>query len=291
MAVTGTRLSYFAAYRGTPEEVADTLEHGWTYRGQGFPPWQGRPRGSPCDSLPTKAFVYCIENHDQVGNRPRGERLEHLVSPAQFRAASMLLCLSPYPVLLFMGQEWAATTPFLYFTNHGGELGAAVSAGRSREFSWHAQEGRAGALPDPEAASTFGASKLRWEERHDLAHAAIVDLYQECLRERRELAREGAFGRGLWRVDVLGTVIALRYVVSDTERMLLVALDDSRISENTLPQALSAGTGAEWKVLIGSESHRFGGKGHSDRRDGWSLKGPAALWLEVSSKGALHASR
>jgi maltooligosyltrehalose trehalohydrolase len=290
VALTGSRLSYFSAYRGTPEDIADTVEHGWTYRGQPFPGWQGRPRGSECESLPTDAFVYCIENHDQVGNRPRGERLEQLVSPAQFRAASMLLCLSPYPVLLFMGQEWAATTPFLFFTDHGGELGAAVSAGRKREFSGFADDRQSGAIPDPEDPATFEASKLRWSERQDLAHAAVVELYQECLRERRELAREGAFERGLWRIDVYGTLIALRYVVSDTERMLLVALDGSRISAKTLPDALATGNDAEWRLLIGSESHRFGGKGHSYKEGGWSIEGPAAVWLEVSMKGALRGA-
>ena len=158
VALTGTRESYFAGYGGSAASLADTIRHGWSYRGQPYPAWGGRPRGEPADHLPPEAFVYCIENHDQVGNRALGERLEHLVTPAQFRMASMLLCLGPHPVLLFMGQDWAASSPFLFFSDHGGELGRLVSAGRRREF------GHNEAAPDPESPSTFEASKLSWDE-------------------------------------------------------------------------------------------------------------------------------
>ena len=289
VALTGTRKSYFSAYRGPPQDLADALANGWTFRGQSFPPWKGKGRGTACADLPPQAFVCCIENHDQVGNRPRGERLEQLVGAAQFRAASMLLCLSPYSVLLFMGQEWAATSPFLFFTDHGGELGAAVSQGRRREFSGHAEEGDSGAVPDPEASSTFERSKLRWEERQGARHAGTLDLYRTCLRERRALAAAGAFARGQWTALAFGPLLAVRYEVPGGERMLLVSLGSGRLSEAALPREASAGGEAEWRIMLGSEAERFGGKGHGDEEGRWSVEGPAAVLLELSTKGALHA--
>jgi maltooligosyltrehalose trehalohydrolase len=198
----------------------------------------------------------------------------------------MLLCLSPYPVLLFMGQDWASTSPFLFFSDHGGEVGAAVTAGRSREFHGHAGDGT---LPDPEAASTFEASKLRWEERDEDPHASVRELYRYCLRERQELSREGALARGQWCVFTFHSLVAIRYEVPGAERMLLFALDGSRIREHELPASISAGRDAEWRIILGSESEQFGGRGHATGDGGWAIAGPAALWLEVSMKGAAHA--
>ncbi len=278
VALTGTRRSYFAGYRGGVGDLADTLEHGWTYRGQPYAPWEGRPRGGPVRSRPTRSFVYCIENHDQIGNRARGERLEHLVSPAAFRAASMLLCLSPYAVLLFMGQEWAASTPFLFFTDHGGELGQAVSAGRKREFPGPADDGES-PVPDPEAESTFTASKLRWGERGEDEHARSIALYRDCLSARRHLTRAGAFDRDRWSVAAVGPVLGLRYRLPDGERMLLVTWGDAGISAADLPREFAPPVGGQWGVVLASGAPRFGGGARPLPRD-WAVPGPAALWLE-----------
>ncbi len=131
VALTGQRESYFGSFEGTPEECADILNHGWKYRGQHFPHW-GRRRGSPSQRIPPEKFVVCLSNHDQVGNRPLGDRLPQGFSAAAARAAAMLLCLCPYTPMLFMGQEWSAATPFLFFTDHEPELGGKIDAGRRR---------------------------------------------------------------------------------------------------------------------------------------------------------------
>ena len=117
VALTGERESYLRDFTGDTEELADTLANGWYYRGQPSPN-HGKERGTPCAQLPPPAFCYCISNHDQVGNRAFGERLTASCSPEAYRAASALLCLVPYTPLIFQGQEWAASTPFLYFTDH-----------------------------------------------------------------------------------------------------------------------------------------------------------------------------
>ena len=284
VAVTGTRQSYFAAYQGTPREIAETLEAGWTYRGQPFAPWQGRPRGSPSEHLPARAFVDCIENHDQIGNRALGERLEHLTSPALFRAASMLLCLGPYPVLVFMGQEWAASTPFLYFCNHGGDLGRQITEGRRRELADTRAAGDTRAIPDPEALSSFADSKLLWEERDRDLHAATLELYRECLRQRRELSSAGALEREHWSVHVSESFVAIRYRLPRGDRLLLVTFQEGHLVESALAGPLWPGPDATWRLILASESRRFGGPKEEAKGAGWRLDGPGALWLEAERR-------
>jgi maltooligosyltrehalose trehalohydrolase len=129
----------------------------------------------------------CLQNHDQIGNRACGERLHHQVDAAVWRAASVLLLMSAATPLVFMGQEWAASTPFLYFTDLGAELGRAVTEGRRREFRdfpEFADIRSCERIPDPQAPSTFERTQLRWDERAELPHASHLALYTELLRVR-----------------------------------------------------------------------------------------------------------
>jgi maltooligosyltrehalose trehalohydrolase len=127
--------------------------------------------------------VVCSQNHDQVGNRARGERLEHLVGPAAARIAALLVLTSPYVPLLFQGEEWAASSPFQYFTDHDAELGPLVTEGRRHEFAafgWKPED-----VPDPQDPATFERSKLRWEERAQPEHAEMLDWYRALIALRR----------------------------------------------------------------------------------------------------------
>jgi maltooligosyltrehalose trehalohydrolase len=225
VALTGTQEGYFAGYQGTSADIAATLEHGWFYRGQPYAAWKNKARGEDGGHLPARAFVTCIENHDQVGNRALGERLEHLVTMPAYRAAVVLLCLSPYPPLLFMGQEWAASTPFLFFTDHAGELGKQISRGRQNEFAAAGinQKLALHDIPDPQAYETFSRSKLRWEEAAQPAHAAVLALYQRCLAWRASWLREEATQRDAWRVAAHGGAIVLRYDCPGQPSRLLVS--------------------------------------------------------------------
>lgn len=186
--MTGERDGYYAAYEPAPAALAHAIERGWSYEGQAYAPW-GRPRGTSADALSPEQFVYCIENHDQAGNRAFGERLSQQVSVDAFCAASTLLLFLPMSPLLFMGQEWGASTPFLYFTQHDEELGALVSKGRREEFkSFRAfSDPKArDRIPDPQARATFESSKLKWRERGLPAHARVLRTVRELLRLRRE---------------------------------------------------------------------------------------------------------
>lgn len=261
--LTGVQEAYFKSYGGSSDEIADTLIHGWFYRGQPYPFWKGRPKGEATEHLPPGAFVFCIENHDQVGNRALGERLEHLIGPAAFRAASALLCLSPHPPLIFMGQEWSASSPFLYFTDHGGELGALVSEGRRKEFAAAGlnQGLKPEDVPDPQALSTFTRSKLAWDELRLSPHATVLALYRECLRHRAEWLQRVAADRTCWTAVALERAEAIRYRCMDTERLVVTSLKgDTRIGLWDHP-VLQPPAGCRWHLVFDSNSSWRDGDG------------------------------
>ena len=186
--VAGDSHGYYDDYEGTVEEIARTIRQGWLYTGQ--PSRRNSvPRGSDASRVRMQQSVICIQNHDQVGNRARGERLHHQVDLPTWRAASVLLLTSPMTPLLFMGQEWATSSPFLYFTDLEPGLGAAVTAGRRYEFRAFPEFSDPLArerIPDPQAVGTFESSKVRWEEIAHQPHASTLALYKRILALRRE---------------------------------------------------------------------------------------------------------
>ncbi len=186
--LAGDRDGYFQDYSGTTADIATTVRQGWFYCGQ-YSEYLERPRGSDPAGLGPEKFVICIQNHDQVGNRAFGDRLHHSVDAAAYRAASVLLLCSPETPLLFMGQEWACSSPFQFFTDHHEELGRQVTAGRRREFRRFAaftDPKIRETIPDPQARKTFENSRLDWGEREAEPHAAILRLYARLLKLRRE---------------------------------------------------------------------------------------------------------
>ena len=186
-ALAGDRDGYFQDYRGSTEDIAATARRGWFYCGQQSV-FLNRPRGSNPAGLAPAQFIICVQNHDQVGNRALGDRLHHTIDSAAFRAASALLLCSPQTPLLFMGQEWAAGTPFQFFTDHREDLGKLVTEGRRREFQRFkafADPQTRETIPDPQALETFLNSRLRWEELEADEHAATLRLYRDLLRLRR----------------------------------------------------------------------------------------------------------
>ena len=161
-AVAGDSHGYYEDFAGDATELAATIRQGWLYTGQPSRHMKG-PRGTDPSRVPMAASVVCLQNHDQVGNRAVGDRLHHTVDLAAWRAASVVLLTCPMTPLLFMGQEWAASSPFLYFTDLEPDLGRAVTEGRRREFKDFPSFAGAGEVPDPQAESTFAQSKLIWD--------------------------------------------------------------------------------------------------------------------------------
>ncbi|CAE6701450.1 malto-oligosyltrehalose trehalohydrolase [Xanthomonas arboricola] len=164
--LTGEEEGYYAAFADKPtEHLARVLGEGFAYQGEPDP--RGHVRGEPSGALPPHKFVVFAQNHDQIGNRARGERLSVLVSPQRLRAALALTTLTPMIPLFFMGEPWGATQPFLFFTDFGPPLDDAVREGRRREFAHFAafaDEAQRATIPDPNSHDTFAASRSPIED-------------------------------------------------------------------------------------------------------------------------------
>jgi maltooligosyltrehalose trehalohydrolase len=179
--LTGERHGYYEDF-GPLAEIAHALEHGWSYDGR-FSKHRGRRHGRRARGLDGSRFVVFLQNHDQVGNRARGERLEHVAGAARARIGAALILTSPFVPLLFQGEEWAASAPFQYFTAHPDEaLADAVREGRKREFAGFASQGE---VPDPQALETLSRSKLDWSEPAREPHASMLSWYRALIRLRR----------------------------------------------------------------------------------------------------------
>ncbi len=161
--LTGETGGYYADYADRPaERLARSLKEGFIYQGEPSPFRKGARRGEPSGDFPPTAFVLFLQNHDQIGNRPLGDRLTALASAPAVEAALALLLLCPQIPMLFMGEEDASTTPFLFFTDHHGELAKLVREGRKREFATFAAfAGQAPSIPDPNEEATFLSSISR----------------------------------------------------------------------------------------------------------------------------------
>ena len=226
-------------YRDFAEEhwgkFARALAEGFAYQGEPSPHAGGAPRGVPCGHLPPTAFVDFLQNHDQIGNRAFGERLITLAPRATVKALTAILLLSPHIPLLFMGEEWAETRPFAFFTDFHGALADTVREGRRREFrhftAFEDADMRA-RIPDPNLLSTFDSSKIDWSARDTpagrdwLAHVATLLATRHREVVPRLAAAPGHGGRVLaaddgliavdWRLD--GADLRLRANLTETPR-------------------------------------------------------------------------
>lgn len=178
--LTGEKAGYYQDF-GKLQQLATALNEGYVFQGEEFGFWK-KPRGTDASDVPLPANIICIQNHDQVGNRAKGERLTALCSFAQRQAAAALLLLAPHTPLIFMGQEWDETAPFLFFTSFTDPtLASAVRTGRREEFkdfAWNE-------VPDPQAAETFERSKLDWSRTQ--GENPTLDWYKALIKLRKEL--------------------------------------------------------------------------------------------------------
>jgi len=226
--LTGEQRGYYEDY-GSVADLAKALTDVYVYDGR-WSPSQQAVRGAPVGDLPRDRFVTCIQNHDQIGNRAKGERLEHLVGGDLARVAAAILLCAPSTPMLFMGEEWAASTPFPYFVGErGDEVDAAVRNGRRAEFAafgWNPAD-----VPDPIAPATRDAAVLQWDEREAGKHAAMLRWYRALLALRRtEAALTDARSTAVavrhdeaarWLVMERGTVELVVNLASDAQRVPL----------------------------------------------------------------------
>lgn len=258
---------YAAKFEGTLPELLQILQSGWLQGHQ----HEARPGSSEpaCNRLLPERFILCISNHDQVGNRPFGDRLHQLTSPEAYRAISLLLLLSPYTPLLFMGQEWSANTPFQYFTDHHDELGQAITKGRREEHrhsAIFADQLARSEVPSPQARKTFTDSKLNWDELKQAPHAGCLGLYREALQLRRRQAAFRPVDRSSTRVALLGGVIALRISENNDgdDWLMLCDLQGGHAVTLGSESITTLASDQRWEPVLSSNEHRFGGQGAAE---------------------------
>jgi maltooligosyltrehalose trehalohydrolase len=234
-----------------------------------------RKHGRPATDVPADRFVVAVQNHDQIGNRARGERLAALVPPEALRLAAALLLLSPYVPLLFMGVEHGETNPFLYFVSHGDPaLVEAVREGRRREFEAFAWSGD---VPDPQAESTFEASRPRWERAEMGDGARLRALYRDLLRLRRSehALRPGAAGITVRHDEAAGWV-AVRY---ESEGEVLEGIFNLSGAGVAVPLDASR----RWSLVLSTDAPGYGGTGEARLERDVHLPARAAVLLRAVS--------
>ena len=285
VALTGRREAYYGDYTGSPREFVAAAKHGYLFQGQ-WHSWQKQPRGTPALDLPGAAFVSFLENHDQVANSAFGKRLHQLSSPGRYRAMTALTLLGPWTPMLFQGQEFGSTAPFLFFADHGSELGAAIASGRREfleQFPSTSDPDVQAALPPPGDRATFLRCKLDHQERE--RHAEASALHRDLLALRREDAViAGASRRPVDGAVLTPSVFLLRYGLgSDDHRLLIVNLGIDVDPPVLAEPLLAPPSGCRWVVAWCSEAVRYGGSGRAQTvaAGGWHFVGESATLLRA----------
>ena len=289
VALTGHHEAYYSDYRGRPREFVAAAKHGFLYQGQRYE-WQRKARGTPALDLPAECFVVFLQNHDQIANSATGERCHALTSPGRLRAMTAYLLLMPGIPMLFQGQEFAASSPFLYFADHEIELSRDVREGRRRslaQFPSLATSEMRAELTDPGDIATFRRSVLDLGERE--RHAAIYALHRDLLALRRT---DPVLGRRPSRID--GTALTeeawlLRFFSeSSGDRLLIVNLGRDLLLGPAPEPLLAPMDGQAWRLLWSSEAPRYGGAGGpaQDPAGDWLIAGQSATVLAPGPSAA-----
>lgn len=234
--LTGERDGYYADYADQPvRHLARCLAEGFAFQGEPSPFRAGQLRGEPSAHLTPGAFINFSQTHDQVGNRAYGERIAMLAAPAPLQVALAVLLLAPSPPMLFMGEEFAAATPFQFFCDFQGDLAHAVTEGRRREFAGFrefADPAARARIPDPNDALTFEHCKLDWESLNDPQHKAWLEHYRHLLMLRRDhiVPRLPGTGTGAEFELLDGSGLIVRWRLGDGSQLTLLAnLGDDQV--------------------------------------------------------------
>jgi maltooligosyltrehalose trehalohydrolase len=288
VAMTGRREAYYTDYRGTAQEVLSAVKRGFLYQGQRYD-WQDKPRGSVVTAEPAGAFVCYIQNHDQVANQLHGERIHAVTSPARYRVFAALMLLAPATPMLFMGQEFGASTPFLFFADHRAELAKQVHQGRREflgQFASHRSSEAQDQVDDPALSETFQRSKLDPAER--LAHHRIYDFHRDLLHIRQSDPVIAAQRRD--RVDgaVLNAdALLIRFFGEAGDDRLLLLNWGQDLAYSPAPEPLLAPVpGGYWRLVWSSDHPRYGGPGMINpySEHGWRLPGDSATFFTASDQ-------
>jgi maltooligosyltrehalose trehalohydrolase len=261
--VTGEEDGFLGSYEGTADEVARLLRVGYLYPKP--PSGPGETPAGVAKVVPAHQLVYGLQNHDQVGNRPFGKRLAHLTGLEKYKAASALLLLVPCTPLVFMGDEFAASSPFLFFTDHAGELGEKMLAGRIEEFRefWSRLDGQWHEVSDPQAEETYLRSRVDLGERNRPPHDGVYRLFQELLRLRRDDPVLRLQQR--WNLVAEGLGVAMiaveRWDDDGRRRLLLANLGEESYFAMGDQEWLGEAVALTWQPMLSTAEERFAGPG------------------------------
>jgi maltooligosyltrehalose trehalohydrolase len=223
--ITGEKQWYYADFAGRIDLIGRALAEGLAWQGE-YLEHEERSKGEASGFLPATAFVSYAQNHDQVGNRPYGERLSHLVEPRCARLWAAIYLLSPQIPMLFMGEEWGARQPFLFFSDVGEDLADAIRQGRINELKKFPNDRHDCLPPDPMSRDTFEASKLNWDEAGQGEHARFASLYRRliALRKQQIVPRLTGMKGNSGRFEILGPcVLKVVWTLGDGSELTLVA--------------------------------------------------------------------
>ncbi len=285
VALTGRSEAYYGDYTGSPQEFISALKRGFLYQGQ-WNTWQKGRRGKPTDGLRPEQFVCFLQNHDQVANSLRGLRFHQVSGPGRCRALTALLLLGPNTPMLFQGQEFSASTPFLFFADHKADLARMVSKGR-REFLNQFPSIAASKEPTPEPSSeeNFRKCVLDLSEREQ--HIAVYRLHKDLLRLRREDPVFATPCAGGIDGAVLGREsFVIRFFGNEHgDRLLLVNLGFDQALAPAPEPLLAPAEGHVWELAWSSESPEYGGSGTPPFKTDqvWHLPGHSTLVLRSNA--------
>jgi malto-oligosyltrehalose trehalohydrolase len=259
VAATGESFWYYADYAGRMDLLGRALAEGFAFQGEYFK-HDDRTKGEPSTFLPPTAFVSFIQNHDQIGNRPFGERLGHLVEDRVLRAMTAIYLLSPQIPMIFMGEEWNARQAFPFFSDVGEHLAEAIRESRIAELNSIPHTEDAGMPPDPMSEETFNAAKLAWEDQEKPGCSAMLSLFRDLLRIRHQeiVPRLAGLGGNSGRYKLLGDkVVQVTWTLGDSSELSLTA--------NLSPEPF------EGVSLWGSDHLWLEGGATNDQIEGWSV--------------------
>jgi len=285
VALTGRNEAYFADYRGTPQEFISAVKYGFLYQAQARS-WRKALRGTPTFGISPETFVCFLENHDQIANTGSGQRLRFQTSPGRYRAMTAFLLLGPWTPLLFQGQEFGASSPFLFFADIGdASVRDAIRKGRAEwlaPFLSLTEDQAWRALPAPDEPEVFASCKLNFSERKN--NRELYALHIDLLKLRRKDSRLRQQSSGGIDGAVLGPAIfALRYFsANNDDRLLLVNFGESHVLHPASEPLLAPPEGCRWEILWTSESPRYGatGSGAVTTSEPWALPAESAVVLK-----------
>ena len=283
VAMTGRREAYYSDHKGSPQEFISAAKWGFLFQGQHYA-WQKQRRGTPALDMEPAHFVNFLDNHDQIANSGRGDRIHALTAPGLYRALTAFLLLTPNTPMLFMGQEYSASQPFLYFADNKPELAARVLKGRLkdlRQFPSLASSAMKDEMADPGHRDTFERCRLDPGERN--ANNPIYRLHRDLLKMRREYPFNAQEPGGIDGAVLTSEAFVLRFLTGGLSDRLLIVNLGNELTLLSVPEPLLAPPdGHDWSLDWSSENPLYRGGGISplvDHGGEWQIPGHAAILL------------